>query len=99
MTYLPNPFFPHKQCYRVYEALLCGPVTNRELHRMGPLNVNARISDIRKRIQPHGSDVLSERHHDGIWAYRLKPLPEKKEPPPSPGFWAKVGGWFGVGGH
>ena len=97
MTYLPNPFEWGTQLHRMFEYLgKMESVYNYEFRSFGVLNYTGRISEARKRLEPLGWTIYAERVQGGVWGYRLGKLPEKKEPKP-PGFWAKVGGWFGVG--
>jgi len=98
MTYLPNPFEWGTQLHRMYAALsTMDSVFNHVFRGLGVLNYTGRMSEARTRLHPLGWTIRAERVEGGVWCYRLERLPEKKEPPPSPGFWAKVGGWFGVG--
>lgn len=94
MAYLPNPFGYGTQCHRAYEALKMGPVSSVELRGVGAFNHTARTSEIRKRIRPHGWDVVREKLGGRLYSYRLVRLPEEKEEKTVPGFWGWLRGKF-----
>ena len=72
----PRPddlFTPGSQCFRLYDRLLKGPVTNSEIVRdMGIFNSTGRASDLRKALKPHLMDVEAKRVRDGLFVYHLK---------------------------
>ena len=63
----PKPeelFRPGSQNRVLYERLLQGPITNREIMRMCIPKYTGRISDIRAALRPHLMDVRAETGED-----------------------------------
>jgi hypothetical protein len=72
---VPRPgdlFTAGSQNYRIYERLLEGPLTNREIvEGMKIYNSTGRAADIRKALKPYLLDVKATRIHDGLFEYKL----------------------------
>jgi len=62
------------QNYRIYNQLLCRPITNTEIvHDMRILNSTGRIADIRSKLKPYLVDIEAKRLFDtGVFTYKLK---------------------------
>jgi hypothetical protein len=69
----PDDLFKQgSQSCRIYERLLCGPVTNREIvEGMKIYNSTGRAADIRKALKPYLLDIKARRIHDGLFEYKL----------------------------
>jgi hypothetical protein len=71
----PRPgdlFKPGSQSYRIYQRLLDGPLTNREIvEGMKIYNSTGRCSDLRKALKPYLLDVKATRIHDGLFEYSI----------------------------
>ena len=72
----PRPgdlFTPGSQCFRLYQRLLEGPTTNREIvEGMKIYNSTGRAADVRKALRPHLMDVEAKRVRDGLFIYNLR---------------------------
>ena len=76
-SYPENPFYYGSQNWLLYDRLTQGPVTNSEIVRdMGIFNSTGRISDIRRRLQGVGLEVVGEQIQKGLWSYKLKKVRE-----------------------
>ena len=73
--YPKNPFFFGSQNYEVYNLLLTGPQTGRDIQRLGILSHSRRISDLREALEPLGWTVKSKlvNGNPRIYEYRIAP--------------------------
>jgi len=68
----PNPYKIGSQCYRLYNRIKEGAVTNAEIVRThGIFNSTGRISEIREFLAPHGIRLECQRVKDGLFEYHL----------------------------
>lgn len=71
----PSTLFRNgSQNFRVYERLLCGPVSNVEIVKgMEIFNSTGRASDIRRALKPYLMDVEAtpDPGRTGVWVYKL----------------------------
>lgn len=70
----PDELFPtHNQPRRLYERMLCGPISNAEMRdQLLLLSYTRRLSDIREKLYPHGWTIHKEHAGNGVFLYGLK---------------------------
>ena len=72
---LPRPgdlFSSESQNYRLYERMICGPISNAEMRdQLRLLSYTRRLSDLREKLFPHGWTIKKEHAGNGVFVYSL----------------------------
>jgi hypothetical protein len=73
-VFIPNPYRPGSQKFRLLERLKDGPLTNKEIIEIYHIwNTTGRLSDIRLEVlEPMGLALESVRIKKTLFEYRIK---------------------------